>query len=127
LKLLVDECLSPSYAALLAKRGFPDTVHPIHIGLLGARDDTIVERAFQDDRIILTSNVRDFRRLLGRMPLHPGAIIVEALPRDQTWQLIQVALSFIELQEKPADYMVNRIVEVSATQGITPYVLARSD
>ncbi len=127
MKFLVDECLSPSYVGELAGRGYLDTVHPMHIGLLGVRDDLVIERAFADDRIIVTSNARDFRKLLSRMPIHPGAIVVEHLNRNRTWNLIAVALTFIELQLHPADYMVNRVVEVSATSGVRPYLLARDE
>jgi Domain of unknown function (DUF5615) len=81
-------------------------VHPIHIGLRGVRDDTIVERAFAEDRIIITSNTRDFRRLQAEMPLHPGAIIIDGRGRARTWRQILAALAFIEAQLNPADYMV---------------------
>ena len=127
MKFIIDECLSHFLVHDFAARGFPDTVHPIHVGLRGARDDMIVARAFAEDRIIVTANARDFRRLLAQQPLHPGAIIVDALPSDQTWQLILLAIAFIELQPDPADYMVNRVVEVSATFGIRPYELASSE
>jgi predicted nuclease of predicted toxin-antitoxin system len=122
-KFLVDECLSHSYVAALRRRGYPDAVHPINIGLLGRRDDTIVEHALAEDRIIITSNARDYMRLLSRMTIHPGAIVVQALTRDRTWHLILAALAFIELQARPADYMVNRVIEASATDGIRPYAL----
>ena len=42
MKFLVDECLSPTYVAELLRRGYPDAVHPMHIGLFGVRDDTIL-------------------------------------------------------------------------------------
>ena len=124
LKWLVDECLSPDYVGRLAIRGYPDAIHPIHVGLLGARDDQIVARALADDRSVITANRVDYERLLGREVLHPGAIIVDALEKEPTWQLILVALSFIGLQPRPVDYMVNRVVEVSAARGILPFELS---
>lgn len=127
MKLFLDECLSPGYVRDLAGRGYPDTVHPINIGLRSARDDQIVDLAFADDRIIVTANARDFKRLLAKMPIHPGAIIVEPLKRDATFQQIMLALAFIELQLRPADYMVNRVIEVSAGGGVQPYVLSSDD
>jgi predicted nuclease of predicted toxin-antitoxin system len=126
-KFLVDECHSPGYVAALSRRGYPDSVHPINIGLLGARDDLIVERALADDRIIITSNARDYVQLLSRQSIHPGAILVQAFTRDRTWSLILAALAFIELQTRPADYMINRVVEVSATEGVRPYLLPPVD
>ena len=122
-KFLVDECLSPTYVTELAKRGFPDAVHPMHIGLFGKRDDLIVARALADDRIIITSNARDFRKLFERTPLHPGAIVVDHLSRDRSWKLVALALDFIELQPYPDDYMINRVVEVSAEADVRVYEL----
>jgi hypothetical protein len=123
-KFFIDECLSPSYAGAIRGCGYPDVVHSIHVGLRGVRDDQVVDWAFAADRIIITSNIRDYRRLLALMPLHPGAILVEPLVRDKTWQLIPAALAFVETQPRPADYMVNRVIEVSLTEGVRPYVLA---
>jgi predicted nuclease of predicted toxin-antitoxin system len=122
-KFIVDECLSHLLVRDLAAKGYADAVHPIHIGLCGVRDDTIVDRAIGEDRIIITANARDFRRLLAAVAIHPGAIIVDARGRTPAWQRIQAALAFIELQPNPADYMVNRVVEVSATLGVRPYQL----
>lgn len=124
MKFLIDECLSHHYAQALADRGYPDTIHPIHVGLRGLRDVKIVERALFDDRVIVTVNGRDYRKLLAKMPLHPGAIIAEALDNELTWQLILAALAYIEIQTNPADYMVNRVVEVSLADGVRPYRLA---
>jgi hypothetical protein len=123
-KFLVDECLSPSYVTSFSERGYPDTAHPLHIGLRAVRDDQIVARALDDDRIIVTSNARDFRRLLAETVLHPGAIFIEPLERPAAWKLILAALAFIEVQPRPADYMVNRVVEVSADAGVRPYLLS---
>ena len=122
-KFLVDECLSPSYVRELGQAGYPDSVHPIHLGLCGKRDDTISKRAFDEDRIVITGNASDFRRILAEMPFHPGAIMVQPLNRDGTWQLIRLALGFLELQLDPARYMINRVIEVSATGGVRPYAL----
>jgi predicted nuclease of predicted toxin-antitoxin system len=122
---MIDECLSPSYVRDLAVRGYPDSVHPMNIGLRGARDDRMVARAFNEDRIVVTANGRDYRKLLAAMVLHPGAIIVQAGKRPETWLQIEAALAFIELHPTPADYMINRLVEVSAIDGVRPYVLAQ--
>ena len=126
MRFLVDECLSPHYVARLAQRGYPDAIHPIHVGLLGAGDHELVARTLRDDRIIVTANRADFRKLLARELLHPGAIVVASLERDPAWQLILLAIAFIELQSRPTDYMVNHIVEVSVRNGVRPYAWASS-
>lgn len=123
MKFMLDECLSHHFVGRLVGRGYPDAVHPIHIGLRSRRDDLIFDRAMADDRIIVTTNARDYRPLLSRQSVHAGAIMLPNAEKEESWRLIEVALAFIELQPDPADYMVNRVVEVSATEGIRPYEL----
>ena len=89
-------------------------------------DHRILARALQDDRIIVTANRADFKKLLSREQLHPGAIIVEGLEKEPAWALILFAIAFVELQSRPADYMVNRVVEVSSTHGVNAYDWASS-
>jgi predicted nuclease of predicted toxin-antitoxin system len=122
-KFLLDECLSHKYTKRLAGRGYPDAIHPIHVGMRGARDDEIVARALTDDRIIISANARDFRKLLATTSVHPGAVLVQVIDIAATWTQIIFALSFIEMHAKPADYMTSRVVEVSAEDGVRPYVL----
>jgi predicted nuclease of predicted toxin-antitoxin system len=123
LKFIIDECLSPGYVADMGQHGLADVVHARFVGLQGFRDDSIVSYAYANDRIIITANTRDFRRLLGAVALHPGAITVEPIDRLRTWHQIAAALAFIESQSDPADYMVNRIVEVTTAGGVRPYQL----
>ncbi len=119
MRFLVGECLSATYVAELGRCGYPDAVHPMHIGCFGVRDDTILARAIADDRIVITANGRDYRQLVLRVPIHPGIIIIEPRIRTQSWLLIVAALAFIELQPRPEDYMVNRVVEVSAATRVS--------
>lgn len=126
MKFLLDECLSHLYVALFAERGYPDAIHPIHIGMRRSRDDQILARAVLDDRILISANARDDRKLLRSVAIHPGAILVEGLDRSVTWRQIELALSFIETQFAPADYMINRVIEVTRADGVRPYMLPAS-
>lgn len=112
-----------AFAKRLAEWGYPDAVHPIHLGLRMADDHVIVRRALQQDRIIITANADDFRSLLIKATVHPGLILLPNGERDANWHLLTIALTFIELQPRPADYMVNRVIEVSASEGIRAYEL----
>ena len=127
MKFLVDECLSHLLVNDLAAHGFPDAIHPIHVGLLGARDDKVLTRAFAEDRILITANAKDFRRLLAAMSLHAGAIIIGQMERAAAWQSIAAALAFLKSQPDPAFYVVNRVIEVAIGGEISAYVLARSE
>ena len=60
---MIDENLSPLLARhLRTAHGF-DAVHVQELGLRGASDADILARAIAADRIIVTSNADDFRRL----------------------------------------------------------------
>jgi predicted nuclease of predicted toxin-antitoxin system len=125
-RLLVDECLSHTYVRRLADRGYPDAIHPIHVGMRRSRDDQILARAMSDDRVIISSNAKHYRRLLAASNLHPGAMLVEQTDLETTWAQILLALDHIEQQPSPDDYMVNRVVEVSDADGVRAYELPRA-
>jgi hypothetical protein len=79
---LIDENLSPLLARhLRTAHGF-DAVHVRELGLRGASDADILARAIAADRIIVTSNADDFRKLGARTPAHPGlAVMLDAVGR----------------------------------------------
>ena len=106
----------------LTNYGLPDSIHPIHVGALGFRDDQIAAHAFAEDRIVITANAQDYKRIAAGMSLHPG---ITLLDRQRAWELIRLALAFLALQPDPATYMINRVIEVSVDGGIVPYELAR--
>ena len=123
MKLFVDECLSPQLAIRLNKAGRYDAVHPLHVGRRGEPDYRVLERCIAEDRVIVTQNATDFRRLIGKSEIHPGLIILPALDREGTWRLLQKALAFLERRGKPADVMVNHVLEVDSTGTTTLFHL----
>ena len=62
-------------------------MHAVHVQELGLRDASdakILARAIAEDRIIVTSNADDFRRLGAQTPAHPGlAVMLDAVGRAQ--------------------------------------------
>jgi predicted nuclease of predicted toxin-antitoxin system len=73
---LIQENLTPLLARhLRTAHGF-DAVHVQELGLRGASDADILARTIADDRIIVSSNAEDFRRLGARAPAHPGLAIM---------------------------------------------------
>jgi predicted nuclease of predicted toxin-antitoxin system len=52
-KLLLDENLSPAAAAPLAADGI-DACHVRDRGILGASDHDVLERAYEEDRVLVT-------------------------------------------------------------------------
>jgi predicted nuclease of predicted toxin-antitoxin system len=62
MKFLIDNALSPAFAALLQQAGH-DAVHVRSIGLQHAEDDVIFARAALEHRIVVTADA-DFGTLL---------------------------------------------------------------
>lgn len=100
-RLLIDECLSPQLALWLNATARFDAVHPLHVGRRGERDHRVLEWCLAEDRVIVTENARDFRRLVGKTELHPGLIIFPAVDREGTWKLLHAALAFIKKRGEP--------------------------
>ncbi|MBX9841731.1 MAG: DUF5615 family PIN-like protein [Xanthobacteraceae bacterium] len=112
MKFFIDECLSPILAKRLNERGI-DAFHPLNVGRRGEQDHTVLTRCLEEDRILVTENAQDFRRLIGRVEMHPGLVVLPSIDREGTWRLLNAVLDFLDRQEKPRDYMFNRVLEVS--------------
>jgi predicted nuclease of predicted toxin-antitoxin system len=117
-RLFIDECLSPTLARRLNESGAHEAVHPLDVGRRGESDHTIVQRCVAEDRIIVTGNARDFRKLLGTVELHPGLVILPAVDRRRTWELLQRVIQFLSARGNPMDVMVNKVVEVDESGAI---------
>lgn len=75
-RFLIDENLSPQLALHLASvHGF-DAVHVKDLGLLGASDAAVLAHAVAENRVVVTSNANDFRKLGAKTPAHPGLAII---------------------------------------------------
>jgi predicted nuclease of predicted toxin-antitoxin system len=118
-RLFIDECLSPQLALRLNALGRFDAVHPLHVGRRGEPDHRVLEWCLAEDRVIVTGNARDFRRLVGKTEVHPGLIILPAVDREGTWKLLQAALAFIRERGELMDVMVNQVLEVDESGKIT--------
>ena len=123
MKLFIDECLSPRLALWLNETGEHDAVHPLHVGRRGLPDHAVLAWCLDEDRTIVTENARDFRKLVGRTELHPGLIVLPALSREETWRLLQAAISYLIERGEPSDLMVNRVLEVGGDGTMALYDL----
>jgi len=85
LKALLDEQLSPAIAELLRSRGHDVQAVGERTDLAGQPDRLILETAAVEERVVITNNVKDFRRLsadrLARGETHAGLIL---LPSKRT-------------------------------------------
>lgn len=125
MRLFIDECLSPQLALRLNQTGLHDAVHPLHVGRRGEPDHLVLAWCIAEDRVIVTENARDFRRLVGRVELHPGLIILPSIDRDGTWRLLQAAIAFVESRGDPMGIMLNHALEVATTGEMTLSPLPR--
>jgi len=95
-KLLLDENLSPKVAAVLCREGI-DACGARDRGLLEATDAEVFEKAFTEERIVVTANVGDFEKLAATCELHAGVVLLQRgdLTRDQQLEVVRGAVDAI--------------------------------
>jgi predicted nuclease of predicted toxin-antitoxin system len=116
MKLLLDENLSPTIAVILQAEGI-DICHVRERGLLAALDPEVLDRAFAEDRILITVNVGDFVKLARAREVHAGIVAVESagLLRDEQLELVRRVIETLRSQSD----MVNRVLRVAADMTMT--------
>lgn len=121
-KLLLDENLSPSIAVTLTREGY-DVVHVRDRGLLQATDAQVFARAFDEDRIVVTFNCEDFKKLARAVAVHAGLVFFEdsGLLRDEQLRLVRQALGHVTDELAAGRDMVNRVLRIWLD---APHVLA---
>jgi predicted nuclease of predicted toxin-antitoxin system len=100
----------PRVAETLQKDDGADAVHVRDRGLLGAADDTVLDAAFAEDRILVTSNVDDFVKLARAREIHPGIVLIEdgVLLRDEQLQVIRRTVAVLQTERD----LVNRALRI---------------
>lgn len=86
-------------------------------------DHVVLTRCIAEDRVIVTENAADFRRLVGRVELHPGLVILPSIDREGTWALLRAAIAFIEARGDPMQFMVNHVLEIDNAGEVKLFVL----
>ena len=112
IRILLDEHVSPSLVGKLGDKSV-FAVAAAHVGLSGKRDEQIWNYALENDSVVVTSNARDFMRLLN-VEVHPGLIILResGLTRDEQWDRIRPVIDHI-LESGDDNCLVNKLVEIS--------------
>ena len=110
-KLLLDENLSPWVAQQLRDEGV-DAVHVNERNLSGATDTQVFARAYQEDRVLVTSNVADFEKLCRSIEAHAGVVLLEEgdLLRNEQLSILREAVQLVAAEQD----MVNRVLKISA-------------
>jgi predicted nuclease of predicted toxin-antitoxin system len=130
-KLWFDEDLSPTLVSVANERGFEAACNRDR-GLLGATDAQPRAVVQAEGFVLVTDNASDFRRMFARDDIHPGlAVIPAAYGRTEQQRLAPVLIEFIVdaarvAGEHPADFMINRLVEVDHQGRATARALPRT-
>ena len=103
MKFLIDECLSPSLAAIARKQGYPLSTHVTWLGLRAREDWALVRRAVADGYVLVTNDRTDFTTLVEREPHHPGLVCITVahglMSLDVQTRLFEHALARLEGQD----------------------------
>ena len=86
------------------------------------RDDELLALAVSEEFVFVTNNHADFVGLCANAELHTGLVVLPQRPRDAQLPLFSEVIAHIEHQatqatEAPADWMLNRVVEVDDESG----------
>ena len=87
-------------------------VHVRDRGLLAGTDAQVLEKAFDEDRIAVTSNVDDFVAMVQSVEVHGGVVLVEdgSLHREEQNQVVQDAISLLLAEYEAGRNLVKRVL-----------------
>jgi hypothetical protein len=127
-RFLIDENLSPMLAShLTGTHGF-DAVHLNSAGLRGANDVDVLAYAVANDRIVMTSNADDYRKLARNTVAHSGLAVLLAVLLDAVGRRLQIELgtmlaNTIDTEIGSAGTAHGRVFEIDASGRVRNYRL----
>jgi predicted nuclease of predicted toxin-antitoxin system len=110
IRFLIDEDVTPRLRDVANERGY-EAHHVQYLDWKGRKDFAIRRRMLDEDLTLVTGNWKDFRPMLQREEVHPGAISLPDVPRAEQIRLFGAALDHIESADPPLD-MVNCVLVV---------------
>ena len=115
MKFIIDEDLSPRVARYLCQEFCYDAIAVRDRGLLGATDPEVLEYAFEEDRILVTANIRDFEKLATAVEIHAGIVLIQdgdLLAAEQI-ELMAVVVRVLQAEINTGRDLVNRVLYIS--------------
>jgi predicted nuclease of predicted toxin-antitoxin system len=114
MNFLIDENISPSVAKYLRDFLELDAIHIRDRGLLGISDESVLEFASKEDRILVTANVKDFEKLAKEEEIHAGMIFLlnAGLNKHQQIELVVSAIEVIRSMIQTEEYMINKVLYI---------------
>lgn len=119
-EFLIDERLSPVLAHRLVARGY-DATSVRDRGRLSKKDTPILAYCIED-RILVTQNVEDFRKLVAKAELHPGLVLRLAERRSPCRYVIQAVPILTRRRERSLD-----VAEATAQDVSSPSPRSRNE
>ncbi|MGH2903703.1 MAG: DUF5615 family PIN-like protein [Solirubrobacteraceae bacterium] len=121
MKFWIDECVTPALVGHANSHGYEATCTRDR-GALGKQDDELLALAIGEEFVFVTNNHADFIGLCANTELHTGLVVLPQRPRNAQLPLFSNAIVHIERHatqagEEPADWMLNRVVEVDDESG----------
>ena len=108
MRFLVDMPLSPELAALLVQSGH-DAVHALELGLDRASDASILERAREDQRVVVTADL-DYPRILALTQSQgPGLILFRGGNYSEAESVARLRRALVTV---PAEELAHSIVVI---------------
>jgi predicted nuclease of predicted toxin-antitoxin system len=116
---LIDENLSPRLVETANSFGHV-AFHTNHRGWSTQKDPQLLRHLLREDLTLVTNNWDDFRPMLGRAAVHPGAVILPNVVRARQIELFSLALGVIRDHDPPLD-MVNTALDVGDDGKVVRY------
>lgn len=115
IRLLLDENISPALVGWLGQNEVYALAVP-HVGLSGLPDSEIWQYALDHDFSVVTTNARDFIKLL-KEEVHPGLIVFRqsGLTREEQWEALLPVIEHIKASSDD-DFLLNKLVEIIAPE-----------
>ncbi len=116
MKFVIDENITPAVVGSLAGVGI-DAWHVRDRGLEGTTDHELLDRAYDEDRILVTLNVGDFEKLVQERQLHAGVVLIEraGLRREEQIELILQIVAVIAARGD----LINKVLRVAEDGTLT--------
>lgn len=121
MKLLIDECLSPTLVKVAQDAGFGESTHVNYLGLAGTKDWKLKDIILEGDWTFVTRNSIDFRGSRASpgskgqyagVELHAGLVCLNLPDHSTRADQIELFEAALAALGDPADLM-NEVIEVS--------------
>ncbi|MDJ0572513.1 MAG: DUF5615 family PIN-like protein [Pleurocapsa sp. MO_192.B19] len=115
MKFFIDEDLFPRVARYLCEQFLIDAIAIRDRGLLGISDRQVLDYAFNEDRILVTANVGDFKKFAKASEVHAGIVFVQEgdLLREEQIKIMQEVVKIIQQELDAGKDMINRVLYIS--------------